>query len=971
MTYEKLYQTAVKLVDKATHRTPERHGWHHTKRMRGEETRLRDAVESSKSLKLERRRELLADASDGKDWGKRWEQKLTPSPLQHSRLQTPHVPSLEKQTFSVKDEVIETECAEEDQTMGYPLGTFVETRRNTIVTHGVVVGEEFYSGRAYCTCLVSTGEIWTPNVQDVFFSIPSLVPADLVTRCGAEELTDNKSELNARVETLRRIRLVERALEDTYNVVCSRAHTLYEHLRDPDPEKWGTTTVAEAVKLIDKNPSLTMTFATHKYLMNNPARFIADLDYRTSQRFRVVPLSHMKDLETVEEWMRITKTGPLDSFAEKARGIMAQNAKRFQDSFADPPSGQPAQHAWDENDQLILRFMARALRSTRSNQGDPYAVPQSAILKLLDPKSPTVGDGELHKALIGLGVLAPWQDVLAIQPQLDLDLEPEHRSQRVKEREEMAQRGLEKIQQGAATTRIQGPLGPEDFYPTDPLESVRHDFGDMKVYIIDDAGAHELDDGISIERIPSEPGRTWLHVHIADPASVIPPSHALAIEARKRQESIYFYTRTWPLFPRSLMHSPTHGLSLGSKQAQGIPDRVLTFSAKLDEHGSILDYKVRAGLVRNIKVVDYDVVDRVLGVQFERRYPFGRLASTGEQSETSLTEDEMQNLRDLHAFAKVAIRERGKGDRFQIITEKCLVNGLQHSIPKDLPMRPTFEPFGFSGFPLMEYQVSRGDGSETGSRCVIAEAAKLASRLASRFALDNGNIPLLRRHVPPFVANTPEDHQRLMDAKDPDGFVENWVAAKYISLNPSSVYTLLPKEHFGVGIPEGEGYVRATSPLRRYLDLMTHWQLHHILLGNRAVSRKPPFSEHDMEAYKQEVSGFDRLKKTMQTLHGKYWSLLFIQRWLQGVELGKIDPDKVAGGDPMKRLQGRTLDHAKLNMETWKYQAEIHVPLLGMRGLVEIASDGAREVEIGTLLDLRLKSLRVGIRPLITLEVKT
>ena len=844
--------------------------------------------------------------------------------------------------------------------------------RNNLASHGVVVGEEYHGGRVFCTCLMSSGEIWTPNAQDVFFSIPSVVPADLASRCGSDEITDNKQNLHARVETLRRIRIVERALENAYSIVCSRAHGLYEQLRHTDPERWATTTLKDVAAIIDKNPSLIMTFAVHKFLMNNPAQFLAEHSYLSSKRFRVAPLSHVKDLETVEGWMRVSKGSPLASFAAKARGIMATNAKKLEDTFADIPCGGPSQHQWNEDDKVIIRFMTRALRPARSNQADPYAVPQSAILKLLDPEALTVRDAELQKVLINLGVLAPWQDLVVLQPQLDLDLEPEHRSQRVKQQNEMVVRGLERAQLAVSpqTTLVQGPLGPHDFYPTDPLDNVRHDFGTMKVYIVDDVDAQELDDGISIERIPSEPGHIWIHTHIADPGSLIPPTHTFAIEALKRQETAYFFPRTWPLFPRSLMHSPIHGLSLGSKE-EGVPDRVLTFSAKVDQNANILDYKVRAGLVRNVKTVNYNTVDRALGVQPERHYPFGRVpfVEGNQTAPSSLPDGETRDFHDLLSFAKASILQRGKNDSYQIIEERSTLNGLSGSMPKDLSMRPTLEPFAFSGFPSMEYEVRRGDGTDVGARSIIAEAAKLACRIASRFALDNGNIPLLRRHVPRFMPNSAEDLRMLLDARTPEGYVENWLACKCVSLNPSSVYTLQPREHFVLGIPDGEGYVRATSPLRRYNDLMVHWQLHHALLGNRATSRKPPFDENDMEEYNVALTNFERGRKVMKAQHEKYWQVLFIHRWQEGVRLRKIDPIRAPSGNPMEWLYGRTLTRPVLDVEARKYQAEIHIPFLGLRALVELP-DYAREMEIGSRLNVRVKELKLGVRPQIYLESK-
>ncbi|KAK2462972.1 hypothetical protein APHAL10511_005024 [Amanita phalloides] len=963
----KMIRTTLQLVGRAAAQPAERHGWHHTKYRRAEEHRLTAAIKSNALLKHQNERKDKRKKDRGLSKGEQWRGKDTAGETRS--VAKAQEPSGTKQDFDAEDE---GQCFDDVPVIvGYEPGTFVESRRNEISTHGIVVGERHHTGISYCICLMSSGEIWTPQVHDIFFAIPSIVPSDLTSRCGLEFFAENKIQLHARVELLRRIRLVERSLEDMYNVVCSRAHRLYEKLRHPDPEKWSTTTVGEVARLMDEEPSLIMTFAVHKFLMNNPANFVAEPGYETSQRFRVVPLSHLKDFEEIEQWMRIKRGGPLNTFADKARSVIKTNKKRLQEELNRTPSLRPAQHEWNRDDKVILRFLTRALRPNRSSQIDPYAVPTSAILKTLDRDSPILDDHELRVVLVYLGILAPWQDLAVFQPQLDLDLEPEHKSNRAREQTALVQRGFEKVGATAKSpgSRIQGPLGPEDFYPTDPLESVRHDFGDMKMYVIDDVGAEELDDGISIERIPSEPGNLWIHIHITDAASVIPPDHVFAIDARRRQETLYFHNRTWSLFPDSLVHSPRYGLSLGSKRDSGDPLRVITFSCKLDAKSQLLDYKVRAGLMRNIKIVNYDTVDRALGCWSPRSYPFGRLPSMVQENATSLTEEEIEELRTMLTFANAAARQRAELGIAITDETKGSIESLAASLPKDLPVRPTFEPVEFSGFPSMNYVVRRDSETDNGSRRIIAEAAKLACRVASRFGLENGNLPLLHRHVSRFVANSPEDLSKLLEARTPDGYVESYLGFKYVSLTPASTYSLLPKEHFFLGIPDGEGYVRSTSPLRRYSDLMVHWQLHHALLGNRAASHKPPFSSDDVEKYRLELLRYESVTRTLMKMHGKYWTNLFIHRWTEDVGLGRIDPDKsVEGGNPMQRLYGRTINTPMLNMEARSYKVTIQVPTIGVRGALELPHD-KKEMEIGTLLNVKLKTLKLGTRPQLMFEL--
>ncbi|KAF8348811.1 hypothetical protein F5887DRAFT_947631 [Amanita rubescens] len=964
------------LINKATKKNTDRSGWRGINKRRSEETRLKADIRVA-------------------GWGVRalgesHREKL----VQVENLETGHggianqpaqLPSLMKQAYDA------SEGQEHEQDLvaiTYELGMFVELRRNEISTHGVIVGERSAAGRLFYPCLMSSGEIWTPNVNDIYFSLPPIAPSDLARRCGTDPIATNEGQQNARVQMLRRIRLVEKALENKYHVVSVNAHDLYEKLRHPDPHQWGETTVGEVTKTL-KLQGLISEFAVHRFLMNNPINFVAEPGYRASQKFKVVPEAHVKDLEAVEAWMRkedgpLTKfvpeahvndpeaveawISPLTKFAQKAWRIVVANREKLRLGFAGAPSWRRAHHAWDANDRTILRVLINALRFQRSTQSDPYVIFVSAILKRLDLESPVVKDHELQATLVELGILAPWQDLVVIQPHLDLDLEPEHKSKRAKKQNELVQRGFKMIKQAATnrpTTQAKNRLGPEDFHPSDPLEEVRHDFGDMKIYVVDDFNAQELDDGISIERVPLEPGSMWIHVHIADMASVIHPRHVFAIEASKRQETMYLHN-AFPLFPPSLTHSPTHGLSLGSRGKGGGPLRVLTFSCKVDADAKILDYKIRAGLVRNIKTIDYDSVDRALGLPSHAHYPFGRPSSTTDTETASLSEEEIQDFRDLLAFADAATSQRVKNGTFAI--DHALGKVQLGSLPERMPTWPTLKPSEFSGFPSMNYIVQRTSDMERGSRSVIAEAAKLACRVTSRFGLE-WNLPLLRRHAPPFVPNNPTDLCKMMVARTSNGYAEPHIAAKYISFSPPSTYTLLPKEHFHLGVPDGEGYVRSTSPLRRYSDLVVHWQLHHALLGGRAEFSTPPFSADDLEKYMAKLTGHESRQKGLRFHHQRYWQTMFIHRWVEGIRLGHIDPDKVVGGkNPMDELYARTQLLPRVNPQL-RYEAPVTLPDIGARGIL-LLPDRTLDVEIGTEFNVRLKEVKLGVRPMMTFEVK-
>ena len=91
--------------------------------------------------------------------------------------------------------------------------------------------------------------------------------------------------------------------------------------------------------------------------------------------------------------------------------------------------------------------------------------------------------------------------------------------------------------------------------PPDPDAAARLDFTTThSVFTIDDASTTDIDDGISLERLPDGGLRLW--VHIADPSRWVAPGTPLAAEAQRRTKTLYLPTGNVPMFPKSLAEGP-------------------------------------------------------------------------------------------------------------------------------------------------------------------------------------------------------------------------------------------------------------------------------------------------------------------------------------------------------------------------------------------------------------------------------
>lgn len=780
------------------------------------------------------------------------------------------------------------------------------------------------------------------------FTVPSLVPIELAERCGVTEIAEGEVNMHARVEVLKRLKYLEKAVEDSMVQRPQAISQIYDAVKHKDPSSWARTTVADVASLLYSQTNIIKIFATHKFLMDSPTYFLAHPYHLAVQTFNVRPQTHVEELQMMRMWTR-QRNGPIQEFGDKARTII-QNTQPSQDQpSTGPPRQSKGNHSWTSQEKVILSFLLRSLRPYRSSQSDPYSLGQSAVLKAINLEGLPVDDDGVQMLLTKLGVIAPWQDLQVLSPDLDLDLENESSSARVKKTNAIVARALSAPQK-------QGPLGPEDFYPSDPLESVRHDFGDVPVFVIDDSMAEELDDGFSIERIPSEPDKFWVHIHIADPASIIPPTHVLAQNAAKQQATMYFSHRSWPLFPKSLMQSPKHGLSLGARK--DLPSNVLTFSAKVNDSGDIIDFKVRAGLIRNIIVISYEAVNHALSLPpAKHRYPFG--GKLPEFSLPTLSELHVKDLRDLMLLSDRLTASRYRDGAFIPNDFHGTITGFQR-ISSDIHS-PTLMPSVFDGFPEFEYSVVAISDTMTGSRALVAEMMKLACRVASRFCLEH-NIPALRRVSGPPILTSATALQKLLDMRMPNTCVPFEEVMKCLVYQPAGEYSLEPKEHVGLTVREGEGYVRCTSPLRRYLDLVAHWQLHCALLGP-AASANYPFSSDKLSDLGIAAKVSEKIVHTAVRVHERYWLTAFIKRWKEDTERGVERRD-----DPLKRLNAITTRTPAIDTKSRTFQVEAVVPLLGVR--VHLVNLEDADIPTGTVLPVEIRSCRLGIRPLITVVRK-
>ncbi|MEB3306179.1 MAG: ribonuclease catalytic domain-containing protein [Cyanobacteriota bacterium] len=290
----------------------------------------------------------------------------------------------------------------------------------------------------------------------------------------------------------------------------------------------------------------------------------------------------------------------------------------------------------------------------------------------------------------------------------------------------------------------------------------RQDLCGLHTITIDDQDTAEIDDGLSLEWLVDGGSRIWIHV--ADPGRLIGLGTPLDLEARRRGTSLYLAQGTLPMFPQVLATGP-FSLRAGQRCA------AWSLGIRLDTDGGISDLTLNRSWVRPAYRLSYADADELL-----------ELAPPQERDLLML--QEWMHLRRLW---------RAKRGALFLDQAEGRIRAAANEVSGEEAVLDIIEP--------------------TASRQMVAEAMILAGAAIADYG-HRRQLALPYRSQPVAPVPTLQELEAY-----PAGPVRLAAIKKCLTRGVVGTRAL---PHFSLGL---EAYVQATSPIRRYGDLLVQRQL--------------------------------------------------------------------------------------------------------------------------------------------------
>ena len=248
---------------------------------------------------------------------------------------------------------------------------------------------------------------------------------------------------------------------------------------------------------------------------------------------------------------------------------------------------------------------------------------------------------------------------------------------------------------------------------------------------------------------------------------------------------------------------------------QGQVCPALSFGVVLDETGGIQEYEIHATLIKPTYRLTYDDVDEMLQL--------------GVQNEPEIA--------DLAQQAQLRRHWRKAQGSIQIKMPESIIKVKNNE----------------------EVTIELIDSSP--SRQLVAEMMILAGQIGGKYGTEH-NLPLPFRGQP--QPELPSEEELLQLPAGPTRF------CALRSCMPRSETSMSPIRHASLGL---ESYVQVTSPIRRYTDLLAHFQIKAHLKDEEL-----PFSREELQEIVYSVGSSSYEATLVERQTNRYWGLEYLRR---------------------------------------------------------------------------------------------
>ncbi|RHY72188.1 hypothetical protein DYB30_009101, partial [Aphanomyces astaci] len=358
------------------------------------------------------------------------------------------------------------------------------------------------------------------------------------------------------------------------------------------------------------------------------------------------------------------------------------------------------------------------------------------------------------------------------------------------------------------------PVAAEWTIPQSELDR-RRDLRGWTVFSIDPSTARDLDDAMSIRRLPDD-DTFEVGVHIADVSHFIVPGSALDVEAQARCTSVYFVNQVLPMLPRVLC-----------EQLCSLNASVLWHMRK--DGTMVADAPIWFGktIIRSCCQLDYATAQLLLDSSTTHDIAWPQPPTGGHSKQSIAT-----CVRQLGDIAMARRRQRFATGAVQLPRPK-----LSFQLDND------GNPVGMTEYPLRE------------SNYLVEEFMLLANYLVAQQLLQHGPpCALLRSHSPPdetkwgnalsqldkmgvhltnqqhltpFLAQLERERGPVVLQTVRHVLTKPMATAEYVVVEDRHLTDR--HRHFALNLPY---YTHFTSPIRRYADVLVHRLLEASLSGS-------------------------------------------------------------------------------------------------------------------------------------------